>query len=67
MPQSSLMRGVSSSGGGQTRGVTSVTVVALAGKARIVMPLETTCYGMRELAIADPDGVVLKFAETLAA
>ena len=46
--------------------MTSVTVVDLAGKARIVMPLETKCYGMREFAIADPDGFVLTFAEKLA-
>jgi uncharacterized glyoxalase superfamily protein PhnB len=39
----------------------------LGGKARIVMPLETKFYGMREFAIADPDGFMLTFAENVAA
>jgi lactoylglutathione lyase len=30
---------------------------------KIVMPLATQFYGMREFAIADPDGYVLTFAE----
>ncbi len=29
----------------------------------IVMPIETKFYGMREFAIADPDGYVITFAE----
>jgi uncharacterized glyoxalase superfamily protein PhnB len=36
---------------------------ALSGKARVVMPLETKFYGMREFAISDPDGFVITFAE----
>ncbi len=39
----------------------------LAGKARIVMPLETKFYGVREFAIADPDGFVITFAKKIAA
>jgi uncharacterized glyoxalase superfamily protein PhnB len=31
--------------------------------AKVVMPLETKFYGMREFAIEDPDGYVLTFAE----
>ena len=30
---------------------------------KIVMPLETKFYGMREFAIEDPDGYVITFAE----
>jgi lactoylglutathione lyase len=30
---------------------------------RIVMPIETKFYGMREFAIEDPDGYVITFAE----
>ena len=30
---------------------------------KIVMPIETKFYGMREFAIADPDGYVITFAE----
>lgn len=30
------------------------------------MPLETKFYGMREFAIADPDGFVITFAENVA-
>ena len=33
----------------------------------IVMPLVTQFYGMREFAIADPDGYVITFAERVAA
>ena len=35
----------------------------LRGAATIVMPIETKFYGMREFAIADPDGYVITFAE----
>ena len=30
---------------------------------KIVMPLESKFYGMREFAIEDPDGYVITFAE----
>ena len=30
---------------------------------KMVMPIETKFYGMREFAIADPDGYVITFAE----
>jgi lactoylglutathione lyase len=30
---------------------------------KVVMPLETKFYGMREFAIEDPDGYVITFAE----
>jgi len=39
---------------------------SLAGKVRVVMPLETKFYGMREFAITDPDGFVITFAERVA-
>jgi uncharacterized glyoxalase superfamily protein PhnB len=59
------------SGGSWTMFITTDAVdklhADLAGKARIVMPLETKFYGMREFAIADPDGFVLTFAEKVAA
>jgi len=35
----------------------------LEGKATITMPIVTQWYGMREFAIADPDGYVITFAE----
>ena len=35
----------------------------LQSSAKIVMPLETKFYGMREFAIEDPDGYVVTFAE----
>lgn len=34
--------------------------------ASLMMPLKTQPYGMREFAIADPDGYVLTFAERIA-
>jgi uncharacterized glyoxalase superfamily protein PhnB len=35
----------------------------LKSKAKIVMPILTQFYGMREFAIEDPDGYVLTFGE----
>jgi lactoylglutathione lyase len=35
----------------------------LRGKVKVVMPIETKFYGMREFAIEDPDGYVITFAE----
>ena len=35
----------------------------VAPKAKVVMPLKTQFYGMREFAITDPDGHTLTFAE----
>jgi lactoylglutathione lyase len=35
----------------------------LKGSVPIVMPIETKFYGMREFAIADPDGYVITFAQ----
>jgi lactoylglutathione lyase len=35
----------------------------LKSTVKIVMPIATQFYGMREFAIADPDGYVLTFAE----
>lgn len=32
-------------------------------RAKVVMPIETKFYGMREFAIEDPDGYVITFAE----
>ena len=35
----------------------------VAPRAKVVMPLKTQFYGMREFAIEDPDGHLLTFAE----
>jgi uncharacterized glyoxalase superfamily protein PhnB len=39
----------------------------LKSQAKIVMPLVTQFYGMREFAFEDPDGYVITFAERVAA
>lgn len=36
-------------------------------RVKVLMPLVTQWYGMREFAIADPDGYVITFAERMAA
>lgn len=36
---------------------------AVAPKAKVVMPLKTQFYGMREFAVTDPDGHIITFAE----
>ena len=36
------------------------------GHVKVLMPLVTQWYGMREFAIADPDGYVITFAERVA-
>jgi uncharacterized glyoxalase superfamily protein PhnB len=38
----------------------------LAPRVPITMPIATQFYGMREFAIADPDGYVITFAERVA-
>ena len=38
----------------------------VAPRARVIMPLKTQFYGMREFAIEDPDGHILTFAERVA-
>ena len=35
----------------------------IAAKVKVVMPLKTQFYGMREFAIEDPDGHIITFAE----
>ena len=35
----------------------------VAPKANVIMPLKTQFYGMREFAVADPDGHIITFAE----
>jgi lactoylglutathione lyase len=35
----------------------------VAPKAKVIMPLITQFYGMREFAVEDPDGHILTFAE----
>jgi uncharacterized glyoxalase superfamily protein PhnB len=35
----------------------------ITGRAKIVMPLVTQWYGMREFAIEDPDGFLITFAQ----
>jgi uncharacterized glyoxalase superfamily protein PhnB len=61
---------------GQRLGATGTMFIELEGidalhdrikaSVTIVMPLETKFYGMREFAIADPDGYVITFAERVA-
>jgi lactoylglutathione lyase len=36
---------------------------AIAGQCPVVLPLKTQFYGMREFAVADPDGYTLVFAQ----
>ena len=38
----------------------------IAAKAKVIMPLKTQFYGMREFAVTDPDGHILTFAERVA-
>jgi uncharacterized glyoxalase superfamily protein PhnB len=38
----------------------------IASHAKVVMPLKTQFYGMREFAIEDPDGHILTFAQRVA-
>ena len=35
----------------------------VAPRAKMIMPLKTQFYGMREFAVADPDGHIITFAE----
>ena len=35
----------------------------VASKTKVVMPLKTQFYGMREFAVTDPDGHIITFAE----
>jgi len=37
----------------------------VSANARVIMPLKTQFYGMREFAIEDPDGHILTFAQRL--
>jgi uncharacterized glyoxalase superfamily protein PhnB len=39
---------------------------AVARQVRVIMPLKTQFYGMREFAIEDPDGHILTFAQRVA-
>ena len=39
---------------------------AIKDRVKILMPIVTQWYGMREFAIADPDGYVITFAERVA-
>ena len=36
---------------------------AIANQCRVVLPLKTQFYGMREFGVADPDGYTLTFAQ----
>jgi uncharacterized glyoxalase superfamily protein PhnB len=59
--------------GGRPIGATATMFVEMTGvdalhdqlksTVKIVMPIETKFYGMREFAIEDPDGYVITFAE----
>jgi len=66
--------------GGKPLGITGTLYIELAGSgvveplhdrlktsAPVVMPLVTQWYGVKEFAIADPDGYVITFAERVAA
>ena len=35
----------------------------VAPRAKVIMPLKTQFYGMREFAVTDPDGHIITFAE----
>jgi lactoylglutathione lyase len=54
-------------GGGNTMFIEIAGIDAyhdqIKGQAKIVMPIATQWYGMREFAIEDPDGYVITFAE----
>jgi catechol 2,3-dioxygenase-like lactoylglutathione lyase family enzyme len=54
-------------GGGNTMfvEVTGVDALhdAISARVKVIMPLVTQWYGLREFAIADPDGYVITFAE----
>jgi catechol 2,3-dioxygenase-like lactoylglutathione lyase family enzyme len=39
---------------------------AIDGRVKVVMPLKTQFYGMREFGIEDPDGYVIFFAQRVA-
>ena len=39
---------------------------AIEDRVKVIMPLVTQWYGMREFAIEDPDGYVITFAERVA-
>lgn len=51
----------------EVEGVTALHDRLKAAEVPIVMPLVTQFYGMREFAVADPDGYVITFAERQAA
>ena len=57
-------------GGGNTMfiEVTGVDALhdAVKAGAKVIMPLVTQWYGLREFAIVDPDGYVITFAERIA-
>ena len=38
----------------------------VASKAKVIMPIKTQFYGMREFAVTDPDGHIITFAERVA-
>lgn len=38
----------------------------VAPKAKVILPLKTQFYGMREFAVTDPDGHIITFAERVA-
>lgn len=40
---------------------------AVAPQAKVIMPLKTQFYGMREFAVEDPDGHILTFAQRVGA
>ena len=50
-------------GGGSAVGGIDALHDRIKSKAKVVMPLTTQFYGMREFAIEDPDGYVITFAE----
>jgi catechol 2,3-dioxygenase-like lactoylglutathione lyase family enzyme len=57
-------------GGGNTMFIEVEGIDALhdrvAPNVKVVMPIHTQWYGMREFAITDPDGYVITFAERVA-
>jgi uncharacterized glyoxalase superfamily protein PhnB len=47
----------------EVEGVDALDDRLKASRVKVVMPIETKFYGMREFAIEDPDGYVITFAE----
>lgn len=47
----------------EVEGIEEILAKVKASKARVVMPLKTQFYGMREFAFEDPEGWIITIAE----